>query len=74
MNGHSSGVTKLLLVSSYAICSASADSTIIVWNISLREPIHTLEGHEGYVHDIIVLTNNTLASVGEDKMIRLWKS
>ena len=55
------------------ICSTSDDSTIMFWDISSGEPIHTLEGHEGFVYDVIALTNGTLASVGKDREIRLWK-
>ena len=72
MVGHSSSVTKLLLFKPGVLCSASW-KTIKFWDVKTGNTINTLEGHEGKVYDIILLKNGTLASVGQDKTIRLWK-
>ena len=72
MKGHTDYVNKLLLFSPEILYSGSDDSTIRFWNVETGQLIHTLKGHKGPVKDIILLKDNTLASVGADEKIRLW--
>ena len=70
MKGHTDYVNKLLLFSPEVLCSGSLDSSIRFWNVETGQLIHTLK--EESVFDIILLKDNTLASVGDDQNIRIW--
>jgi WD40 repeat protein len=74
LKGHS----KLVLAVAFScdcrrIASASADHTIIVWNLGTQEQMYTLEGHTSSVGAITFSYNNTLLASGSaDTTIILW--
>jgi WD40 repeat protein len=48
------------------------DKTIKVWNIETGYPIHTLEGNNQIILNLVSLDNGCIASGSYDKIIRIW--
>ena len=53
----------------YFIVTGSRDKTIAVWDFTSGSCVFTLEGHEGWVRDIVLLNDLVLVSVAEDKTL-----
>ena len=48
------------------------DKTIKVWNSSTGVCERTLEGHTGYVRDIVILLEGKMFSVSNDCSAKIW--
>ncbi|MFX1546684.1 MAG: hypothetical protein ACFFCU_10830 [Promethearchaeota archaeon] len=74
LEGYSYDVSSLALSPDGSLlASGSWDSTIIIWNITSRQPIRTLNDHEAYIRSVVFLPNGEhLASGGSDSIVRIW--
>jgi WD40 repeat protein/transcriptional regulator with XRE-family HTH domain len=55
------------------LASASLDSTLRLWSVPDRQPIHVLEGHTHDVYGLAISANSQLlVSTGKDYTVRLW--
>ena len=70
MEGHTSYVSCLTLYGN-KLFSASADSTIRVWDADTHKHLATLRGHTHYV-ECLALYGNKLFSGSADDTIRVW--
>ena len=55
--------------------SCSVDCSVKIWNIEKSEPLHTLDGHFGYVVDLCWLggsNDGLLATASYDGSARIW--
>ena len=65
--GHSDLITSIEVdEKSNKLISASADSTIKIWNLATGECLKTLEGHTNSVLRILLIPNNKLISSSDD--------
>jgi WD40 repeat protein len=77
--GHSRSVLSVEFLNQESILSASADQTIRMWHGVEGSQIRTLDNHVGIVNSIAVgprkegAMTTMLASVSEDRTIRLWQ-
>src|SRR6185295_12445532 len=75
LSGHSSGVKSIAFSpDGRMLASGSADSTIILWDVTASQPIgQPLTGHTGSILSIAFSPDGkTLASGSDDKSIILW--
>jgi WD40 repeat protein len=73
--GHTSYVSDLELLNKRNLISCSADSKIVIWNVSNGEILKTLRGHTKPIHCVcVLLTNYKIASGSLDSTIRIWNS
>ena len=55
------------------LASASVDNNVIVWDASTGTPLHTLEGHSGWVNAVQFSPDGSkLASASDDNMVIVW--
>ena len=71
LEGHTSRVQSLLLLSTGLLASASRDTTVRLWPAS-KDPA-VLRGHAAEVSALAELPDRTLASGSFDTTIRLWR-
>jgi WD40 repeat protein len=56
------------------LASASADTTIRLWDLATRNTTAILRGHASWVESVAFSPDGkTLASASDDTTIRLWK-
>ncbi|KXT12192.1 hypothetical protein AC579_3101 [Pseudocercospora musae] len=56
------------------IACGSEDGKVVLWDVSSKEVMQTLEGHEGVVLGVDVgLPDQTIVTCGVDKTIKVWK-
>jgi WD40 repeat protein len=56
------------------VVSGSYDRTLIWWD-SDGQPVRTVEAHQGWVRDLVLLSDGTrLASVGDDMLVKVWEA
>jgi hypothetical protein len=75
LNGHSSQVIGLKLISNDLIASGSMDNTVMLWNITSGKLLRTLKGHNGNIAYSIDLANKdeqTLVSGSDDLYLKWW--
>lgn len=73
LNGHKGAVTSLQF-SDNIIVSASADSTLGVWDCETGTRIRKCEGHDLVVNDISMNQENFIVSVCDDGISYIWDS
>lgn len=73
LTNHKGGINSLAVSSNKYLLSASADTSIIKWNI-INDLIlkHNLIGHMRSVQEIAVLDDGSLASCSNDFSIKIW--
>jgi WD40 repeat protein len=62
----------LILLSNGNLASASADKTIVIWNIKNSEILRVLTGHTDEIYTLALLPDFIIASGSLDKTVRLW--
>ncbi|MBW4595934.1 MAG: hypothetical protein KME46_24285 [Brasilonema angustatum HA4187-MV1] len=74
LEGHSNWVYSVAFSpDGKTIASASADSTIKLWNAATAKEIITLKGHSRYVSSVAFSPDGkTIASASADKTVKLW--
>ncbi|OBA24289.1 hypothetical protein METBIDRAFT_37182 [Metschnikowia bicuspidata var. bicuspidata NRRL YB-4993] len=72
IEGHKKAITSLSWILSSKILSASADSTVSVWDAETGQRLKTGKGHELTVNDCSTSSEGPYLSVGDDGTIRLW--
>ena len=78
--GHSRPVLAIVfLPDGKTVISAGVDQSLQVWDATTGKPARTLDNHTNVVNDLAVRPNTpdgapaVLASVGEDRTVRLWQ-
>ena len=56
----------------FAVCG-SEDGRAVLWDVSSKEVLQELRGHEGVVLGVDVSPDDTIVTCGLDKTIKLWK-
>lgn len=57
----------------FAACG-SEDGKVVIWDVSSKEVMQSLEGHDGVVLSVDVgLEDQTIVTAGLDKTIKIWK-
>lgn len=69
--GHTDIILAILCVGELLV-SASADSTIRLWNVATMSAQAVLEGHTGAVNCIAFLGPHRLVSGADDRSLRIW--
>ena len=70
--GHTGRVESLALLPKGQFVSASADKTLVIWDIATGNKIHTLAGHKSKVICVVVLTDGSLVSGATNGTIHVW--
>ncbi|WOD37503.1 serine/threonine-protein kinase [Nodosilinea sp. E11] len=73
LTGHSNDIYDLLLLrDGKTLISASADSTVRIWDLEASSLLHTL-AHTNVVQSLVTtIDQTTLISTGDDRVIRFW--
>ncbi len=76
LNGHSSYVSALTILTDGTLASGSWDTTIRLWNHNngLYNITRILTGHSAYIDSLTCLSDGTLVSGSGDKTIKLWNT
>lgn len=56
-----------------AVVSGSRDTTVMVWDLAIAQPVQKLEGHEYQVTAVLVTPEGDIVSASLDKTIRVWR-
>jgi len=71
LQGHTSTVRGIKMVSETTVISSSRDSTVRVWDLSSGECRKVLEGHENSVR-AMAIHEDLVVSASYDKDARIW--
>ncbi len=76
LKGHSSRVLSLNFHPSEKwLASASADSTVKIWDVKTQKIVRELKGHKGPVRSVRFSPDGRyVASAGVDRVVRIWKT
>jgi WD40 repeat protein len=72
LRGHRGWILDLLVVAG-TLVSASADCSVIVWNLATRKPLVSLLGHTKHVY-ALASVGGFLISAGADMTVRVWNT
>ena len=72
LEGHTSLVRALAVLSDGTVASGSWDRTVRLWDVGTRRCVAMLVGHTESVNALAVLSDGRLASGSDDKSVRLW--
>ena len=73
LEGHTSGVLRVISLPENGLASGSYDGVIKVWSLTETKCVHTLKGHTKAVRYLVHLpVTNELASGSWDQCIRIW--
>src|SRR4051812_24570796 len=70
--GHAMPVNAFALNNVGHLVSASLDSTLRIWNLSLGTCLFTLRGHTDAVYSVAVLDSGAYVSGSKDGSLRFW--
>ncbi|KHJ91075.1 WD domain, G-beta repeat protein [Oesophagostomum dentatum] len=75
LNGHQKPVASVKFAPrGLFLASASADTTVRVWNVEEGKPLRTLIGHEIGINDVAWSPGSSyLASASDDTTVRIWE-
>ena len=73
-NGHQDVVLKLANIEDLMLASASGDKSVKIWEVTMKKGcIHTLEGHESAVTELLYDQKIKMLATGSlDRTIRIW--
>ena len=74
LKGHGKPVTSVAWQSETCVISASADSTVGVFDVETGQRVRRYHGHEGIVNCVRPVDSVLLSSVGDDGWLRIWDS
>ncbi|CAG5115663.1 unnamed protein product, partial [Candidula unifasciata] len=75
LRGHADEVTDVCFVGNNILCSASADTTLSMWDVENKHRIHTLKGHGRRVNSCAADSRGKLiASGGWDCYVFVWNT
>lgn len=73
-DGHPGGVTVLAYATDgKTLWSAGADGRVKVWDAATQKLVREQPAHEGAVRALAFAPDGTVATSGDDRVIRLWK-
>jgi WD40 repeat protein/serine/threonine protein kinase len=75
LEGHTSEVLGLTFSPDGRLASSAWDKTIRLWDPASKQTLLILKGHSGYIRNIAFSPDGrTLASVCEDRTLKLWEA
>jgi len=75
LTGHYDAVLDLAILDNGFLASGSADSTIKLWDNTLKNVANVTSGSSGHVRSVLalnVLKNHNLVSTSEDRTAKIW--
>src|SRR5437016_3187788 len=74
LRGHTGAINRLSWSpNGQMLASSSEDRTVRIWDATNGLCVNTLEGHGGWVWNVIWIDQRTLLSASEDSCIMLWR-
>ena len=74
LTGHTATAEWLRMLPDGRLASASADTTVRIWNLTTGTQEMVLYGHTSKAYSIDVLVNGYLVSGGFDHALRVWNT
>ena len=74
LTGHTYQVNDLVLLNSNLLASSSADSTVLIWDLTTSTHKFNLTGHFQAVTGLKLVSSDTLASGAGDYAVKLWNT
>jgi WD40 repeat protein len=78
LEGHTSVIYSVVVLSNGNIASGSSDSTVKLWDMKRNQCIATWKHHtfgnyfNRYVYSVVSLSNGNIVSGSEDSLIKIW--
>ncbi|KRW98726.1 WD40-repeat-containing domain [Pseudocohnilembus persalinus] len=73
MLGSNSTITQISYYCENILLSSNGDGYLMLWDITLSTPIHTLEGHKGATYGFQIQQDHSIISIGQDRNIMVWE-